>query len=316
MTTSTPPPPVVTTTRPYTSYNLFFQLERQYILVSLGFQPTIPPTEIFDPTDAGANYPSHLALPSRYTDLTLLYDWHIPGKARRRKRTHRKSHGVIGFHELNEKISRAWSTIDDETRQFCVMLSAIEARKYKKVNKVTKKKMAWKTNEMMKIAHEMVMADAGNDDRLPFDWSVDHFPQENFIMNDNPHPTIETIPSPATARPKISRMVSREDSGHSMSFAEVDMGDDEIIDIWKSIPDGVDSYVSRSSNMLPFALSHVCVTIDDNGLQNDNGDFTRTSFIDAEYDMFKEIGKQFRTVRKQQKLSSLLVRKSCTARQA
>ena len=48
------------------------------------------------------------ALPNRYADLALPYDWFLPGKEQRRKRKHRKSHGAIGFHELSRRVSAAW----------------------------------------------------------------------------------------------------------------------------------------------------------------------------------------------------------------
>jgi hypothetical protein len=112
---------IVKPSRPYTEYNLFFQLEREYILqIELGFKPDYEPSEIFDPSDS-----SHYQgppLPARYSGLVYLYDWHLPGKERRRKRRHRKTHGMIGFQELSLKIADAWKTVDAETRTFCAEL--------------------------------------------------------------------------------------------------------------------------------------------------------------------------------------------------
>ena len=139
---STPTSP--TSTRPYTSYNLFFQLEREYILqIKHGHQPTNnkfssdSDNKLFDPSDT-SNYQGP-PLPTRYANLILPYDWHIPGKTLRRKRSHRKSHGKIGFHELNEQLSKAWSFVDDETRRFCTCLSELERRKYKKIEEKNEK---------------------------------------------------------------------------------------------------------------------------------------------------------------------------------
>ena len=131
---STTPPKAV---RAYTSYNLFFQLEREYILQTLlGHHPTVSKTDIlFDPTDR--TYYQGPPLPSRYQNLILPYDWHLPGKTQRRKRVHRKTHGKIGFHELNGRISSSWQVIDDEIRSFCTSLADIESIKYKKINKKT-----------------------------------------------------------------------------------------------------------------------------------------------------------------------------------
>ena len=116
-------------TRPYTDYNLFFQLEREYILqVRLGVSPALDLSEVFDPRCKRYHGPP---LPFRYKDLVLPYDWHIPGKAQRRKRRHRKSHGKIGFHELSNMIAQAWSKVDEETRSFCACLSDIGTLQYK-----------------------------------------------------------------------------------------------------------------------------------------------------------------------------------------
>ena len=116
--------------RPYTEYNLFFQLEREHILqVQLGFEPDYEPHDIFDPSDA-ANYEGP-PLPSRYSDLVYLNDWHLPGKEKRRKRRHRKTHGMISFQELSLKIADAWKTVDSETRVFCAELCEIGRMRYK-----------------------------------------------------------------------------------------------------------------------------------------------------------------------------------------
>lgn len=313
MVTSTP----AVVTRPYTSYNLFFQLERQYILQTLGFQAQIVLADVFDPGDARANYHGP-PLPSRYADLILPYDWHIPGKTQRRKRSHRKTHGKIGFHELNNKISKSWSVVDDETRTFCMNLADIESRKYKRVKKAPKKAVEKRKINMSK----KTMSDSDNDLVASFDWTV-AFPQDDFVTN-QPHYEEDNI----LVQPNIFRMVSHgsddkqhhEDlsSIHRVSFTEVDMADDEIIDIWKSIP-------MEDERSMPFVLSacQVCVEIPvdtcstTNPIQEDDGsqkDGTRTSFINAEYDMFKKIGKQFST--NKQKLPNVLMRKAITARQA
>eukprot|EP00579_Thalassiosira_antarctica_P033314 CAMPEP_0201999896 /NCGR_PEP_ID=MMETSP0905-20130828/6331_1 /ASSEMBLY_ACC=CAM_ASM_000554 /TAXON_ID=420261 /ORGANISM="Thalassiosira antarctica, Strain CCMP982" /LENGTH=170 /DNA_ID=CAMNT_0048556205 /DNA_START=146 /DNA_END=655 /DNA_ORIENTATION=+ len=134
------------TTRLYTSYNLFFQLEREYILQTLlGFHPTIASKDIFDP--AAKTYPAEgPPLPSRYENLILPYDWHITGKTRRHKQNHRNSHGKIGFRELNKQIFKAWSIRDDEIRDFCACLSDIESRKNKKEK--------WRTTDKEKVTRK------------------------------------------------------------------------------------------------------------------------------------------------------------------
>jgi len=79
--------------RPYTAYNIFFQLEREFILQSvLDVTPSVD--DVFDPAADDNVIPS---LPQRYQDIILSDDWYIPGKAQRKKRRHRKSHGKISF---------------------------------------------------------------------------------------------------------------------------------------------------------------------------------------------------------------------------
>jgi len=125
--------------RPYTSYNIFFQLEREFILQAIiGYKSRIPPEEVFDANDR-SNY-SGGPLPRRYESLVLPKDWHVPGKLTRRRRAHRKSHGAIRFHEMNEKISTAWKAADVEVRRFCVDLSASEAARSNRRSQPTRPK--------------------------------------------------------------------------------------------------------------------------------------------------------------------------------
>ena len=88
--------------RPYTAYNIFFQIEREYILQQLGVVPKLKPEDIFSTSNVNYDGPP---LPARYQDLTLPYDWHVPGKGRRKKRRHKASHGVISFTDLSKQIS-------------------------------------------------------------------------------------------------------------------------------------------------------------------------------------------------------------------
>jgi len=302
--------------RPYTSYNLFFQLEREYILQIIhGYKTKIESKGIFDPADA--TYPADgPALPTRYENLILPFDWHIPGKTRRRKRSHRKSHGKIGFHELNDQISKAWSAADDEVKNFCICLADIEARKYKKTKKANAKRKTKKTKNALKKD--------GFGDLSP---TLEDFPTD-FADFFNVIPATgdafqgdEMVPST-----KICRTVSREsiDINHvdlsaytvKESFAEVNMKDDEIIDIWKATSIEDDAIHSILSS------SQFCVEITNNSpdCHTTEKEFKENAivskpfcYIDAEYAKFKEIGKQFAT---KQKLPRNLKKNAITARQA
>ena len=116
--------------RPYTEYNIFFQLEREYILQTLYLVvPIFDSKDAFDCSDVNYHGPP---LPSKYSDLVLPKDWFVPGKARRRKRSHRKSHGKISFSDLSKKISSHWRNVNDETRLFCSQVSDISMMAYYK----------------------------------------------------------------------------------------------------------------------------------------------------------------------------------------
>ncbi|EJK53941.1 hypothetical protein THAOC_26522, partial [Thalassiosira oceanica] len=91
------------------------------------------PALTFDATDPTSDYTGPPRLPERYRQVILPIDWHLPNKIKKRKRLHRKSHGRIGFHALNQQISRAWGNVEEEVRIFCENLAATEAAKYRMV---------------------------------------------------------------------------------------------------------------------------------------------------------------------------------------
>jgi len=117
--------------RPCTEYNIFFQLERAFILqVNLQAEPdSDDAAKIFHPTQP--TYAGLPPLPRRYASLILTYDWFIPGKEQRRKRKHRKSHGVISFHDLSAMVATAWKAVDDEIKSYCSQVYAFGTLRYK-----------------------------------------------------------------------------------------------------------------------------------------------------------------------------------------
>eukprot|EP00804_Cyclotella_cryptica_P005156 CCRYP_018677-RA/>CCRYP_018677-RA protein AED:0.32 eAED:0.32 QI:1/1/1/1/1/0.5/2/0/232 len=122
---------IVAVSRPYTAYNVFFQLEREYILQNV-FQvvPCLQLSDIFDYDPKEYHGPR---LPSRYSEIILRREWHLPGKGRRNKRSHRASHGKIGFKELSQLIAKSWTTVDAETKEFCQTYSEECRVRYKSI---------------------------------------------------------------------------------------------------------------------------------------------------------------------------------------
>ena len=237
--------------RPYTSYNLFFQLEREYLLqTKLGHKPNIQ--KLFNPKDK-SNYQGP-PLPPRYASLILPYDWHIPGKEKRRKRSHRKSHGMLSFHEMNRQVSSNWKTIDSTTRKFCKSLADMEAVKFKKNKKNTptmKRKYKVKSNKnalgksiLATITHEQQVSQwiqssakksnqSSNNDMLVDDvWDnvcasvdVDFLNDDFFGFSSN------------SSDDMMSQVTSSTTSGSSSCndsvISTVDISDDDIITLWK-----------------------------------------------------------------------------------
>lgn len=140
--------------RPYTEYNIFFQLEREYILqASLGLKPSIDACRVFDPSRKDYFGPD---LPARYKGIILMNDWHIPGKNRRRNRQHTKSHGLISFTDLSKRVSKAWANAGSDVREFCAELREIGMKQYRakiasysKTFENTKAEVSKKAKEIM-----------------------------------------------------------------------------------------------------------------------------------------------------------------------
>jgi len=297
------------TPRPYNSYNLFFQIEREYILQTLlGYQPTIASKDVFNPNDE--TYPADGPfLPSRYENLILPYDWHIPGKGLRRKRTHRKSHGKIGFHGLSERISKSWSVADDDIRNFCARLAEIQTRKYKETKREAMEKGAGKQRIEMKMIVTKTIEksdpkdDACKDNFPSFDWTA-NLPANfsNFYQGDS----AVSFKSGDTEHDCISLTTA----GHRSPLAEVDMEDNEIIDLWTNSQNEGDA--ARSAISLSRIGNHTATTGARENEKERQYD-TRNSFIDAQYEQFNEIGKQLLT---RKKLPSKLKRRGFAACQA
>jgi hypothetical protein len=119
--------------RPYTAYTIYWRLERMRILQEKGV--------IDDKTKASFD-PNHYdplehPIPSKYKGVTLPPYWYssLHQKELEKKRKHRKQEGSISKSALTAMISKGWSEIDPETKQYCKKLSEAEKLKRKQALK-------------------------------------------------------------------------------------------------------------------------------------------------------------------------------------
>ncbi len=110
--------------RPLTAYQIFLQIEREYIIqTSEG--------EIADKSSLD-NKVYLDDVPERYKNIRLLRDWYV-GPGKRKKRKHRKQHGKIGFLELSQIVSKRWAEldkVDPETKIFVQKIAKSEIDNY------------------------------------------------------------------------------------------------------------------------------------------------------------------------------------------
>jgi hypothetical protein len=262
--------------RPYTEYNLFFQLEREYIIqAELGFQPDYECADVFDPSDL-SNYQGP-PLPSKYRGLTYLKDWHLPGKEKRRKRRHRKTHGKIGFRQLSLRIAEAWKHVDEETLKFCIDLRNIGLIQHK--NQVAAYKAAHPEEEeeiSVKNFSTAVMGQCMNDENEVADATACRSVPSMFNVSPcNPaylpthHCSLADVDAAfendfSRGHNTFNEMISATDDSVKSSLAPtsysfVDVEDDEIINIWKSVHEDAvssDAWVSARQVSPRSSVSH------------------------------------------------------------
>ena len=121
--------------RPCSIYSLFFQLEHEFILQDLLPRRAYDNLHrIVSERQAGKSVsPSsddYDERPARYRDLVLADDWFKSGK---RARKHRKTNSPLGlgFHELNQLVSKRWKKVDDETKRYLKRISEMEWEIYR-----------------------------------------------------------------------------------------------------------------------------------------------------------------------------------------
>ena len=116
--------------RPLTAYQIYFQIEREFIIQNMMMAST--------DTEKGKSIHDgkilFYDLPKRYKDTKLSPDWFF-GPGRRAKRKHRKQHGKIGFLELSRVITSRWNKLDEtdpDVKQFVFKLASQQFDEYKR----------------------------------------------------------------------------------------------------------------------------------------------------------------------------------------
>jgi len=125
-----------TVKKPRSSYNLFFQVERELIMSDLSCsqesrflagQQSNPDWSKESPV-ALENAIPNAPLPARYRGANILNPI-FAIKSERRK--HRKLHGKIGFIQLSKQIAENWKTSDKEVKDYFRELSVKDFERYK-----------------------------------------------------------------------------------------------------------------------------------------------------------------------------------------
>lgn len=118
--------------------DLFFQLEREYILQTMPSNDEQDVKKV-DTRRVGEDIDEEM--PSRYRLIHFNEDWHKSASGKRSKdknapkRKHRKSHGKIGFFELSSVISKRWhqlNVLDAETKTYVTKIAKQLLEVYKR----------------------------------------------------------------------------------------------------------------------------------------------------------------------------------------
>lgn len=124
--------------KPYNSYNLFFIMERTLLLearqIGASNMSSHPPATAAPLT--GYEFIELPPLPPRYQHLqsTLATDWYDPGRNKRMKRRHSKSHGVASFREMAKTMADNWKAIDPPTKIYVDAVAKLLKKRYKEMS--------------------------------------------------------------------------------------------------------------------------------------------------------------------------------------
>ena len=222
--------------RPLTAYHLFLQLEREYIIQS--------EIEGDVPIDNDKVYLEDV--PQRYKNIRISQDWYMKS-GQRAKRKHRKSHGKIGFLELSRIIAVRWkqlSTTDQETLQFVQKIAKRELKKY--FDEMNEYKKVMKDIEMAKSSVSVdspIIAENYNCN-TPSSYTYPPAPatevenDTNLSKHNRTEPSQHEFDNQAPKKRKLLHQRTISISDISDIDLEVDILDDDILSMWKSVNPG------------------------------------------------------------------------------
>lgn len=230
--------------RPLTAYHLFLQLEREYIIQS--------EIEGDVPIDNDKVYLEDA--PQRYKNIRISQDWYEKS-GKRAKRKHRKSHGKIGFLELSRIIAVRWkqlSTTDQETLQFVQKIAKCELKKYfdemNEYKKVTKDIELQAEIAQSPVDSPIILENCNINSQLVHPTSSYTYPPApattglendvNLPKHNRAEPSQYEFDNQAPKKRKLLHQRTISISGISDIDLEVDMGDDDILSLWKSVNPG------------------------------------------------------------------------------
>jgi len=114
--------------RPLSSYFIYLQIEKEFILQSIAGEDT---DKSINENKVYLDY-----VPERYRKTKLSPDWYFgPGKKKSEKRKHRKLRGKIGFVELSRIIAARWAKLDvtnPEIKSFIQKIANQELEEYRR----------------------------------------------------------------------------------------------------------------------------------------------------------------------------------------
>lgn len=153
---------------PYTEYNIFFQLERDRILLELEDKKNEEggdgDEEPYLPQERILNQPSDehdiLPRPPQFAHLKLMPKWYdstvriAQNKLNKSKRKHRKTHGLVGFLDLTKMISKAWAEADEETKGYCKRVADRQLSYYKDELEVIKKQRTQQLQQQLLLGQQ------------------------------------------------------------------------------------------------------------------------------------------------------------------